>query len=143
MLSKEAALKLDVVQLNIPVNEHTGQTVNHVYKEISDIITEYEEVFQGTGKLKDFQLQLHIDNTVKPVAQTTRKVPYHLQKKVIEKIRELEKMDIIEEINGPTDWVSPLIVTPKKDGDIRIIIDMRRANEARKASYTNNRRVET
>ena len=63
LLSKEAALKFDVVQLNIPVNEHR-QTVNHVYKEIADI-TEYEEVFQGTGKLKDFQLQLHIDNTHK------------------------------------------------------------------------------
>ena len=36
-----------------------------VYKEIADIICEYEEeVFQGTGKLKkDFQIQLHIDNT--------------------------------------------------------------------------------
>ena len=72
LLSKEAALKLDIVQLNIPVNEHR-QTVNHVYKEIADI-TAYEDVFQGTGKLKDFQLQLHIDNTVKPVTQQER---YH------------------------------------------------------------------
>ena len=39
-------------------------------------------------------------------------------------------LDIIEEVDGPTDWVSLLIVSPKRDGDIRIIIDMRRANEA-------------
>ena len=49
---------------------------------------------------------------------------------MIEKIRELEALDIIEETRGPTNWVSPLVVTPKKDGDIRVIVDMRRANEA-------------
>ena len=40
-------------------------------------------------------------------------------------------MDITEEvINTPTTWVSPLIVAPKPDGDIRVCVDMRRANEA-------------
>ena len=40
-------------------------------------------------------------------------------------------MDITEEVpNTPTTWVSPLIVAPKPDGDIRVCVDMRRANEA-------------
>ena len=64
-----------------------------------------------------------------PVAHPTRRVSYHLKEKVIEKIKELEKLDIIEERDGPTDWVSPLMVSPKRDGDIRIIINMRE-NEA-------------
>jgi len=39
-------------------------------------------------------------------------------------------MDVIAKTKDPTEWVSPLIVTPKKDGDIRLlVIDMRRAND--------------
>ena len=31
--------------------------------------------------------------------------------------------------SGPTEWVSPLVLAPKPDGDSRISDDMRRANE--------------
>ena len=121
LLGKETAISLGIVTI--------GQ-LNQIEAELDSILAEHEELFEGTGKLKDFKLKLHIDHAIKPVAQSTRRVPYHLKDKVAEKIRELEKLDIIEETDGPTDWVSPLIVSPKRDGDIRIIIDMRRANEA-------------
>ena len=32
--------------------------------------------------------------------------------------------------DSPTEWVSPLVVVPKTDGDVRICVDMRRANSA-------------
>ena len=41
-----------------------------------------------------------------------------------------EKLDIIEKVHGPPDWVSPIVITSKKNGDIRICVDMQRANEA-------------
>ena len=125
LLRKDSALKLQIVQL-----EEKIEVVNHVSKEIEDILHVNEEIFEGVGKLRKFQLRLHIKEDVKPVAQTTRRVAHHLQNNVIEKIRELEALDIIEETRGPTNWVSPLVVTPKKNGDIRVIVDMRRANEA-------------
>ena len=31
---------------------------------------------------------------------------------------------------GPTGWVSPFVVIPKADGDIRICVEMRYANQA-------------
>ena len=74
-------------------------------------------------------MKLHADDTVKTIAQTVRKVPYHLQNKVNEKVKELEELDMFEKTDGQTDWVSLLIATPKKYGDKRIVIDMRRANE--------------
>ena len=47
------------------------------------------------------------------------------------KLDELLKEEIIEEVpSGPTEWVSPLVIVPKPDGDIRICVDMRKANEA-------------
>ena len=48
-----------------------------------------------------------------------------------EKLDDLLAKDIIEEVpNSPTEWVSPLVVVPKSDGDVQVCIDMRRANEA-------------
>ena len=80
--------------------------------------------------LKDFELTLHIDKSVKPVVQASRKIPYNLRQKLLEKLIELEENDIIEKVEGPTTWGSSLVIVPKRDGDIRIIIDMRVANQA-------------
>lgn len=37
---------------------------------------------------------------------------------------------IVEKVNGPSKWVSPLVVAPQGENDVRICVDMRRANEA-------------
>ena len=46
-------------------------------------------------------------------------------------VQELEQQDI-ERVpeNQPTPWVSPIVAVPKKDGGVRICVDMRLANEA-------------
>ena len=72
-----------------------------------------------------------MNKDVKPVAQPVRRLLFGLRDKVDRKLDELLKEDIIEEVpSGPTEWVSPLVVVPKPDGDIRVCVDMRRANEA-------------
>ena len=57
-------------------------------------------------------------------------MPYHLRDELSQKLKELEELDIIEKTTGPTHWVSPVIVVPKSDGDIRLCVDMRKANLA-------------
>ena len=47
-------------------------------------------------------------------------------------ITELENQDVIEKVseNEATSWVSPIVAVPKKDGQVRICVDMRLANKA-------------
>lgn len=47
------------------------------------------------------------------------------------KLDQLLELNIIEEVpDGPPGWISPLVVVPKGDGDIRVCVDIRCANEA-------------
>ena len=54
------------------------------------------------------------------------------RKKVKNATTELESQDVIEKVpeNEATPWVSPIVVVPRKDGQVRICVDMRLANEA-------------
>ena len=98
---------------------------------IDGIVDRFPNVFSGVGKLSGYQLKLHIDPEIKPVAQKPRRIPYPLKEKVTKKINELLDLDIIEKVSGPTTWVSPAVIAPKPNkDDVRICVDMRCANEA-------------
>ena len=94
------------------------------------LCAKYPSLFQGIGKLKSVQVKLHIDPTVKPVAQPARRIPFHVRQKVEEELDGMEQKGIIERVYGPTPWVSPLVITPKKNGEVRVCVDMRMANRA-------------
>lgn len=99
---------------------------------IDDILSEYNDLFQGMGKLKDVQVKLHIKKDVTPVTQPHRRVPFHVRKRIEAELQRLEDLDVIEKVNGPTPWVSPIVAVPKpKDPDaVRICVDMRVPNQA-------------
>ena len=52
----------------ISVNIHTMS--------IKQLTEQYAEIFTGIGKLKDYEVKLHIDKSVIPVAQPARRVPF-------------------------------------------------------------------
>ncbi|PFX14143.1 Uncharacterized protein K02A2.6 [Stylophora pistillata] len=125
LLGKSTAERLGVLRVGPDVYSLTTEGSD------ADIRDKYREVFAGVGKLKHFQLKLHIKDDVKPVAQPVRRLPFGLRAKVDEKLDELLAKDIIEEVShNPTEWVSPLVVFPKTDSDIRICVDLHRANSA-------------
>ena len=65
------------------------------------------------------------------MAQKGRRTPFHLRKKVEKEIATMLKDDIIEEIDKEsTPWVSPIVTPPKKNGDVRMCVDIRMANKA-------------
>ena len=125
LLSRDTAIDLGLLHIG-PIN------INSVSSEKStqSIVNKYGEIFNGVGKLKEFEMEIHIDLGVKPVAQPPRRIPFQIRSKVDDKIRELEHLDIIECVDGPMPWVSPLVAVPKPNGEVRVCVDMRQANQA-------------
>ena len=129
LLGKDTAEKLNVLIVG-PPNSPQAYSITSEGTSV-DIVNNFADDFSGVGKLKNFQPKLHVNKDVKPIAQPVRGLPFGLRDKVDKKLDELLKEDIIEEVpSGPTEWVSPLVVVPKPDGDKRVCVDMRRANEA-------------
>lgn len=76
-------------------------------------MSEYKDCFKGLGKLTDYNLKLHIDSEVTPVAQKMYTIPLSLREKVSDKLDELNSLDVIEKAEGPLLLVSPVVVKPK------------------------------
>lgn len=93
-------------------------------------MSDYKEIFEGVGKLKDYQVKLHLNPEAYPVTQPVRRISFSLRDKVKKKIDELMVTDMIELVDGATPWVSPVVVVPKQNNEIRLSVEMRRANEA-------------
>ena len=96
---------------------------------VDNIMEDYKGCFEGLGKIKGKTAKLHVDASVKPLAQKYRRPPFHIRDQVEAELKNLEELDIIEKAEGPTPWVSLIVVVPKKTG-IRICVDMRAANQA-------------
>ncbi|KAG7302949.1 hypothetical protein JYU34_012943 [Plutella xylostella] len=108
LLGKDTATKLGVLRIGLAINAIDGTF----------------------PKFRGVQIHIPIDTSVKPVSQPCRRVPIPLEAKINKKIQELIDTDITEPVDGPSDWISPLVPVLKGDGDVRICVDMRRANLA-------------
>ena len=82
--------------------------------------------------MRNYHVKLHIDKTVKPVAQAHRRIPFHVRKQVESKLKEMENDDNIERVEGSKPWVSRIAVVRKLHNpeEIRIFVYMRQQNKA-------------
>ncbi|XP_048586200.1 uncharacterized protein K02A2.6-like [Nematostella vectensis] len=111
------------------VNSVTGQKC-HASLE-TEIKSKFTQCFDGVGKLKGTKVKIHVDPDREPVAQPVRRLPFGYRDKVATLLERLEAEDIIESVEGVgSRWVSPIVVVPKSDGDLRMCIDFRKVNEA-------------
>ena len=55
-----------------------------------------------------------------------------MRKQLEEQLQRDEQLGVIERIEGPTPWMSPVVVAPKpkSPGKVRVCVDMRQANKA-------------
>ena len=82
---------------------------------IENLNQRYKYVFTGIRKHKYRKVQLHVDPDVSPVAKVHHRTPSAIRQPVSELLILLENNDLIEKVDGPTDWVSNMHVTSKAE----------------------------
>ena len=95
-----------------------------------EVIQKFPKLFEGLGKLKgDYTIQL--EDRVQPSALgTSRRVPIPLMKAVKEELTRMEDQGVIAKVNEPTDWCAGMVVVPKKNGKVRICVDLTKLNRS-------------
>jgi len=128
LLSFESCIQLQV--LNNIINQTYSVQKDEQYKSLK---WKYPNVFSNKiGKLKDFNINLHINKDIRPCLEKARRHPIHIKEKLEAQLRKMEEKDIIEDATGPTPWVSEILALPKpnKPDQLRIVIDARLINVA-------------
>ena len=133
LLGQKTAVKLDLLRIGPPSTPtkqklfqlSSSKTISDIPESTKQVIHKHSAVFKGMGKVKNFKQRLHINSEVTPIQQPTRRIPFHTRQKISAELDHLLKLDIIERVDGPTSWISQIVAVPKKNGKIRLCIDMR------------------
>lgn len=90
----------------------------------------------SSGKSKKFpsmpgvEVDFDIDESVVPRRNAYVSIPAHYREAAIERLREMEESDIIEQVKEAPRWISGLSAVPKGKTDFRLIVNMRGPNKA-------------
>lgn len=120
----------------VPQRHHDTQGNIHTSIHIKDTsklppgFEDFEHLFSpGLGLVRNHTHKVKLRHNVSPVQARLRRLPMTLRDQVSEEIFKLEREGVIERVDA-SEWVSPIVVVKKQDGNIRMCIDLRAPNQA-------------
>ena len=95
----------------------------------------YTSVFKDElGELPG-EVHLEVDPSIDPVVEPPRRIPHAIKHKVKSEVDKLVQQGVLTRVTEPTRWVSQLVTSEKKNGDLRVCIDPRPLNKAIKRPH--------
>jgi len=87
------------------------------------------------GKLTG-EVHLYTDDNIQPAVMPTRRFPLAIRAKLKAELDRMQKMGVITPVSEPTSWVSQIVTTIKRNGELRICINPKDINKALKKNIT-------
>ena len=128
---------------SIPSNNKQSLSITDLPLTQEKVESTYADVFQGLGKFPGEPYKLRLKPDAVPAKHRPRKVPVHLQEAFHEEVERLVKIDVLEPVTEPTEWVNSFVVVEKVidssnahfphhtiKKSIRLCIDPKDLNEA-------------
>ena len=154
LLSITALKDLDIVRINtenqtlpleqeivVPFDEGKIFLSQHLNNDSTEedkkklLIDEFKDVFATQPPMKGEKFKITLQDNATPCCLTkARKIPIAYEKALRDELDDLLKEGIISPVTQPTEWVSPIVVEPKKtngqfNGKVRLCVDFRHLNK--------------
>ncbi|UYV68677.1 K02A2.6-like [Cordylochernes scorpioides] len=89
---------------------------------------EFPKLFEGLGLLEQ-PYHIKLKEGAKPFSiPVPRRVPLPLMPKLKEQLDAMVAQEVIEPVDKPTEWCTPIVLAGKPNGKIRICVDLSRLN---------------
>ena len=88
-----------------------------------------DEMTKVLPPIKGFVHRVQLRDDAVPVQQKLRPLRFAIREEVKRHLQELEEQQIIERIDG-SPWISPIVVSRRRSGQIRLCVDLRVVNHA-------------
>ena len=122
----------------------TGPQINHVTEDldITSLKRNSKKLFHENHPVGGLEVKIQLKKDARLFQQKGRPTPIHLQQSVEKEINELTKQGHIENASNIDEncFVSPAVITVKKDNSVKIALDSRKLNKItikRKAQMPN------
>ena len=94
----------------------------------AEIKKEYPDIFKGLGCLGG-TCKIHLRQNYVPSVYPARKVPQSQKQKLKKELDRQVQTEVLVKAERSTDWVLPLVIVEKPNGDMRLCLDQMDLNE--------------
>ncbi|KAK7865355.1 hypothetical protein R5R35_006836 [Gryllus longicercus] len=102
---------------------------------LETVFSTHRDLFRGIGDISIKKCKIVLKDDAVPKVSACRKIPFKLRDKVKDELNRMEKLNIIQKVTAPTDWVNPIVVVNKPDKNVRICLDPFELNNAIKREH--------
>ena len=97
-----------------------------LHPSLQQLLQQYQQLFRcSPGKTN--LAQYYIPTQGSPVRVPPQRIPAHYKTQIQVQIQDMLNKGIIEESSSP--WLAPVVIVPKKSGEIRLCVDYRQLNK--------------
>ena len=95
---------------------------------LNSLLREYKDIFDSMGSLKNLEHTVQIDPSIQPCIQNPRRLLFLIKKQVETEIQKFRDQGFIEPVNSSPELVFPPVCVPKRNGDVRLCVDICKVN---------------
>ena len=135
-------LKINLNSNNDAAIQIHNMNLDNTERKIIKLQNDFKDLFYNNKEIKNLSVKINLKTGAQIIQQKGRPIPIHLQDQVEQELKRLIKHGYVEKATEITKncFVSPAVITVKKDKLIKIALDSRKLNEItvkRKAQMPN------